>query len=78
MADAEVATLSSKGSQFEKLLRTPLVKTSKLPPEMRQEVLDICTLSVEKHSADIERCCQVRRALFKDTNIEVPWQQMAH
>lgn len=67
MADTEVAIPSTKGSQFDKLMRNPLVKTSKLPPEMQQEVLEICTSSVEKHSADIERCCQVRGVLLKNT-----------
>ena len=48
---------------FARIAKAPLIKVCKMAAEMRQETLDICISSIDKHASDYERCCQVRLGL---------------
>ena len=44
---------------FLKIAKYPLIKSCDMPPDLKEEVLDICLTAVEKYSGDYEKCTQV-------------------
>ncbi len=46
---------------FYKTANYPLVDQCDMPPDMREEAVDICVTAIEKHQADLEKATQVNR-----------------
>jgi len=54
----------------------PLVESSDMSAEVREEALDVCLLACEKHSADMEKCTQVRFHCCSATGAWLRMQQL--
>ena len=54
----------------------PLVERSDMSAEVREEALDVCLLACEKHSADMEKCTQVRLHCCSATGAWLRMQQL--
>ena len=57
---------ASSSDAINKLARAPLIKMCQMPLEMKQEAIEACMSSLEKHPGDYERCAQVSRIFFSN------------
>ncbi len=59
MSTTAGATPAMDMAAFRKLAKYPLIKASDMSADMREDAIDIISISVEKHAADLEKCAKV-------------------